>query len=233
MSVVIPVFNEEGNIAPLAAEVVSALSSQTRSFEVVFVDDASTDGTASVIKKCSASDPRVRGLRHANNSGQSAALWTGIRHSHSPVLATMDGDRQNDPSDLLCLLEHLKEADLVCGHRVDRLDSWLRKASSRIAFLARKQILGADFKDTGCALRVFRRSAVEDILPFNGVHRFLPILVHGAGGRVLEVPVKHRARVSGVSKYGVWNRVWRGLYDLLGVGWHLRRRLPRTPLADG
>ena len=101
------------------------------------------------------------------------------------------------------------------------------------SFLARKQILGADFKDTGCALRVFRRSAVEDILPFNGVHRFLPILVHGAGGRVLEVPVKHRARVSGVSKYGVWNRVWRGLYDLLGVGWHLRRRLPRTPLADG
>lgn len=230
ISVIIPVFNESGNVVPLAAEVVASLGRQPLTFEVVFVDDASTDDTVQRVREVARQDGRIRVLRHARNSGQSAAIWSGIRHTRSPILITMDGDRQNDPADLIRMLEQLNGADLVCGHRVDRLDSWVRKVSSRVAFAARKQVLGANFKDTGCALRVFRRSAVEEILPFNGVHRFLPILVHRMGGRVLEVPVGHRPRVEGVSKYGVWNRVWRGLYDLLGVGWYLRRRLPRTPL---
>ena len=128
------------------------------------------------------------------------------------------------------MLALLSEADFVCGHRVNRKDSWLRRISSRIARAARKVALGHDFADTGCALRAFKRSALDGVFPFHGLHRFLPILVAGNGSRCREVPVNHRPRVVGVSKYGVWNRVWRGIYDLLGVGWYMRRRLHPVPV---
>lgn len=231
LSIIVPVYNEGGNVVPLAREVVAAFQGNPLSIELVFVDDASTDDTWARVAEAHRFDARVRGVRHQRNSGQSAAVWTGLRHSASSLVATLDGDRQNDPADLSRLLEALAEVDFVCGVRVKREDSWLRRASSRIARAARRMALRVDFQDTGCAVRVFRRRAIEGLAPFNGWHRFLPVLVHAAGITTRELPVNHRPRVEGVSKYGVWNRLWRGIYDLLGVGWYLRRRLGVVPVT--
>lgn len=223
-------YNEAANVAPLVAELIRVFSAVRASWEIVLVDDCSTDGTWAQICAAQQADPRVRGIRHTRNRGQSAAVWTGIRESTSEKICTLDGDLQNDPEELPRMLELLADADFVCGHRVNRQDSWVRKISSRIARAARKSALGHDFADTGCALRAFKRSALDGVFPFNGLHRFLPILVAGNGSRCREVPVKHRPRVAGVSKYGVWNRLWRGIYDLIGVGWYQRRRLTPTPV---
>ena len=225
ISIIVPVYNEADNVLPLATEVTAAMKQQPRSWELVFVDDASTDNTSERIREASRLLPHVRGLKHALNSGQSAALWTGIQATTSPIIATLDGDLQNDPADLPRMLAELDRADFICGTRRQRRDSSIRRISSRVACAARKAVLKADFADTGCAMRVFKRSALEGVLPFNGWHRFLPILVHGNGAKTFEVPVNHRPRVAGVSKYGLWNRLWRGIYDLVGVGWYQKRRL--------
>ena len=225
IAIIVPAFNEADNILPLAREVAKAFDKEPRLFELVFVDDGSRDGTWERIQEAQRLDPRVRGLRHERNSGQSAALWTGIQTTTGPTIATLDGDLQNDPADLPKLLAELRSVDFVCGHRVNRRDNWLRRVSSRIARAARKTALGADFQDTGCALRVFKREALAGVFPFNGWHRFLPILVHGNGASTKEVPVNHRPRVAGVSKYGVWDRLWRGVFDLVGVAWYQKRRL--------
>jgi dolichol-phosphate mannosyltransferase len=232
LAIIIPVFNEAANVLPLAQEVAGALRHESRAWELVFVDDASTDATWERIQQAAEADARVRGVRHAQNSGQSAAVWTGLTVTTAPIVATLDGDRQNDPADLPRLLAELDHADFVCGVRVNRQDNLLRRLSSRVARWARRVALGADFADTGCALRVFRRSALEGVFPFNGWHRFLPILVATAGVSTKEVPVNHRPRAAGVSKYGVWNRLWRGLFDLVGVAWCLKRRLRRVRLVQ-
>ena len=224
ISIVVPVFNERDNVLPLAEEVLVAFAGQPRLFELVFVDDASTDDTWAQIRAARSRDPRVRGLRHARNSGQSAALWTGLQATTSPILATLDGDRQNDPADLPRLLARLDEFDFVSGMRLARQDSWVRRVSSRLARGARLLVLGVDFRDTGCACRVFKRTALNGVFPFNGLHRFLPVLVHGGGAKTLELPVNHRPRVAGVSKYGVWNRLGRGMVDLFALAWYQRRR---------
>lgn len=231
LAIVVPVFNEAENIRLLTEEVLVALTPTGRSFELVLVDDASTDDTWQQIQAEHARDPRVRGIKHLKNAGQSAAVWTGFQHTNTPLLATLDGDRQNDPADLPRLLIELKDCDFVCGKRTQRQDTWVRKVSSRIARWARKAWLGADFEDTGCAVRVFKRETIAGLAAFNGLHRFLPILVHANGARTKEVPVNHRPRVAGVSKYGVWNRVWRGMYDLVGVSWYLKRRFRPVPVA--
>ncbi|HXT41693.1 MAG TPA: glycosyltransferase family 2 protein [Candidatus Angelobacter sp.] len=225
ISIIVPVLDEEDNVLPLAREVVGALEKEPRPFEVVFVDDGSRDGTWGKILEAHRLDPRVRGLRHERNSGQSAALWTGVRETNGPIIATLDGDLQNDPADLPKLLCELEHADFVCGVRVNRRDTWLRRVSSRIARRARRAALGADFQDTGCSLRVFKRTALDGVFPFNGWHRFLPVLVHGNGAVTKETSVNHRPRAAGVSKYGVWNRLGRGIFDLIGVAWHQKRRL--------
>lgn len=224
ISIIVPVFNEAENVLPLAQEVAEAFGQESRSYELLFVDDASRDETWERIQQAHQADRRVHGLRLAENSGQSAALWTGIQFSRGPIIATLDGDLQNDPHDLPRMLEALQSYDFVCGVRLIRSDNFLRRQSSVIARHARKFMLGADFQDTGCALRVFRRSALEGIFPFHGFHRFLPILVHGNGVPTLEVPVHHRPRRAGVSKYGVWNRLGRGLYDLVALSWYQKRR---------
>ena len=231
ISIIVPVFNEEDNVLPLAREVAKALDKEPRAFELVFVDDASGDGTWEKIQEAHRLDPRVRGLRHARNSGQSAALWTGVLATNGAIIATLDGDLQNDPVDLPKMLAELGRVDFVCGVRVNRKDNWLRRASSHIARWARKSVFEADFQDTGCSLRVFKRSALDGVFPFNGWHRFLPILVHGAGIKTREIPVNHRQRTAGVSKYGVWNRLGRGVYDLIGVAWYQKRRLPPAPFT--
>jgi dolichol-phosphate mannosyltransferase len=236
ISIIVPVFDEEDNVLPLAREVALALDKEPRSCELVFVDDASRDGTWEKIQQAHQLDQRVRGVRHARNAGQSAALWTGLQTTTGSIIATLDGDLQNDPADLPKLLAELDRADFVCGVRVRRRDNWIRRVSSNIARWARQTVLGANFRDTGCSLRAFKRSALREVFPFNGWHRFLPILVQGGDAIIKEIPVNHRPRVAGVSKYGVWNRLGRGIVDLIGVAWYRKRRLrfvPFSKLGDG
>jgi glycosyltransferase involved in cell wall biosynthesis len=232
IAIVVPVFNEQDNVVPLAEEIRDAMQATGRSYELVFVDDASTDATWEKVHEAQKHNGRVRGLRHKRNAGQSAALWTGIRATNTPIIVTMDGDRQNNPQDLPALLRELADCEFVCGIRSKRRDNWLRLLSARVARSARRCVLGVDFCDTGCAFRAFRRESVEEVFPFNGVHRFLPVLVHANGARVKEVPIGHRPRVAGVSKYGMWNRLWRGIYDLIGLTWYQKRRLARIPVSE-
>jgi dolichol-phosphate mannosyltransferase len=232
ISILVPVYNEEENILPLAQEVAEAFAQAPWSYELVFVDDASTDQTWSKIQEARRRDSRIRGLRHAHNSGQSAALWTGVRATVSPIIGTMDGDRQNDPTDLPKLLAELPTFDFVCGVRTKRQDNFRRRMSAAVARYARRLILRVGFADTGCALRVFKRSALRGVFPFNGLHRFLPILVYGGGATTLEVPVNHRPRVAGISKYGILDRLGRGIVDLLAIAWYQRRRLGPVPFEE-
>jgi dolichol-phosphate mannosyltransferase len=232
LSIIVPVHNEEENILPLAEEVAAAMAATDRTYELVFVDDASTDGTWAKIHDARQLHPSVRGLRHARQAGQSAALWTGIQATTTPVLCTMDGDRQNDPADFPRLLAELSISDFVCGLRARRKDNFRRRVSAAVARYARRVVLRVDFTDTGCALRAFRRSALTGIFPFNGWHRFLPILMHGNRVRIREIPVNHRPRVAGKSKYGIWNRLGRGIVDLLAIAWYLRRRLEPVPFEE-
>lgn len=230
ISIIVPVFDEAENVLPMAREVTTAFASVPNDWELVFVDDGSRDATWAQITEVARANPRVRGVRHTCNAGQSAALWTGIQSTTRPLLATLDGDLQNDPADLPRLLRELETCDFACGWRQNRQDTFVRRVSSRLARWARGAALGAEFRDTGCALRVFKRAALEGVFGFNGLHRFLPILVAGGGFRVREIPVNHRARVAGVSKYGVWNRLGRGLHDLIGVAWYQRRRVKPVPV---
>ena len=232
LSIVVPVLNEEANVMPLVAEVRRAFQDTAVDYEVVFVDDGSTDGTWNKIATARLTDPRVRGIRHPRNAGQSAALWTGIQATTSPVIATLDGDLQNDPADLPRLLAELEQVDFVCGVRTKRQDSFIRRVSSKVARQARKAALGLDFRDTGCAVRVFKRDALKGIFPFNGLHRFLPVLVHGCGAKTREVEINHRPRVAGTSKYGLNNRLWRGIYDLVAMAWYQKRRIAEVPCVE-
>jgi dolichol-phosphate mannosyltransferase len=231
ITIIVPVYNEAENVLPLARETLAAMGTMARPWELLFVDDASTDSTWQQIQEAHRLDSRIQGLRHGRNAGQSAALWTGIQSSQSPILATLDGDLQNDPADLPRLIAELDRVDFVSGMRLQRQDDSLRRISSRLARWARRSVLKVDFRDTGCAIRAFKREALEGLFPFNGLHRFLPVLVHGSGARTLEVPVHHRPRVAGVSKYGVRNRLARGIYDLFAIAWFQKRRLRPVPVS--
>jgi dolichol-phosphate mannosyltransferase len=232
LSIIVPVYNEQENVLPLLKEVREAFASSSIDYELVFVDDGSSDSTWQQILRARAEDSRVRGLRHLKNAGQSAALWTGIQGTNAPLVATLDGDLQNDPADLPKLIQELGDCDFVCGVRAKRRDSWIRRVSSKVARRARHLALKVDFADTGCAVRVFKRSALEGIFPFNGLHRFLPVLVHGSGASTREVPINHRPRVAGVSKYGLHNRLWRGIADLFAIAWYQKRRIGRVPFSE-
>jgi dolichol-phosphate mannosyltransferase len=232
ISVVAPLWNEELNVRPLVDQVLAALASPPRSIELLLVDDASTDATWDRILEAQRADPRVRALRHTRNSGQSAALWTGFTASQGDIIATLDGDLQNDPADLPRLLERLASADLVCGVRAKRMDNALRRFSSAVARTARRAVLGVDFRDSGCNLRVFKRSVLKNLFPFDGLHRFMPILADGAGAVVIEMPVNHRPRVAGTSKYGVWNRLGRGICDLAMIAWYRKRQLKGVSFVE-
>ena len=227
-----PVYNEEGNILSLTREVQNALTQVDLDYELVFIDDGSSDDSWNQIARARALEPRVRGIRHTINSGQSAALWTGIQSTTAPLIATLDGDLQNDPADIPKLLAELKSCDFVCGVRAKRRDTWVRRVSSRAARRARRAVLKVDFCDTGCAMRVFKRSALRGVFPFNGLHRFLPVLVHGAGAKAREVPINHRPRTAGVSKYGLNNRLWRGIADLFAMAWYQKRRVAQVPCCE-
>ncbi len=219
LSVVVPCYNEEENIGPLVRELVEVLTPLGKSFEILFVDDCSTDRTVARVWEIRAEFPAVRLVRHTNNWGQSAAISTGFQMARGAILVTLDADLQNDPHDIPILLEYLSNADLVCGIRARRKDPWIRRLSSRIGNAFRNLITGDSIVDTGCSLRVLKREVVHELPRFNGLHRFLPTLARFQGFRVVEVPVNHRPRQFGKSKYGIGNRLWRGILDCLAVRW--------------
>jgi dolichol-phosphate mannosyltransferase len=232
ISVVVPLRNESANVLPLTERIFAALEKVSGGVELILVDDASSDDTWQQILSARLTFPGLRAIRHSQNLGQSAALWTGFRASLGNVLATLDGDLQNDPADLPRMLALLADCDMVCGVRTRRADNWLRRASSSIARSARKSMLDVDFADTGCNLRVFKR-AVLDVLPaFDGVHRFMPVFVHNVGLQVKEVPVSHHPRTAGRSNYGISNRLGRGIRDLIMVRWFLKRQIGRGTGAN-
>jgi glycosyltransferase involved in cell wall biosynthesis len=222
---VIPAYNEAPNVEPCYRELVEVLAAGGRPFEIVFVDDGSIDGTGDAVRRLSQADPRVRLLRFRRNAGQTAALDAGFRAARGAVVVTMDADLQNDPHDIPKLLAALPGRDAVCGWRVDRRDPWTKRIASRVANRFRNRFTRDGVHDTGCTLKAFRREALQDLRLYRGMHRFLPALLQMEGFRVAEVPVSHRPRRAGVSKYGNWSRLWGGLADLWAVRWMARRRL--------
>jgi dolichol-phosphate mannosyltransferase len=225
LSVVIPVLDEQESLEPLHRELDAALAGLPGGAEILFVDDGSRDASRDRMLELAGKDPRVRVLALDRNRGQSAALAAGFAAARGEVIATLDADLQNDPADIPRLLPGLERADVVNGVRVDRNDAWGRRVSSRVANSVRNWVTGESVTDVGCSLRVMRREFVARVRPFRGMHRFLPTLLRMEGARVIEQPVKHRGRRYGVSKYGVGNRLWVTLVDLLGVRWLQRRAL--------
>lgn len=226
LSVVIPVRDEVANVGPLVHEIERSLASVRH--EIVFVDDASVDGTADALAWLREAVPALRVLRHRVSAGQSAALLTGVRAARSAWIATLDGDGQNDPADLMKLwraaTESATSAGLYIGHRVSRHDSGMRILSSRVANGVRSRLLRDRTPDSGCGVKLFRRDVFLSIPYFDHMHRFLPALMNREGLAVRSVPVGHRPRTAGRSKYGVMDRLWVGIVDLFGVMWLLRRR---------
>lgn len=232
ISVVVPVHNEADNIEPLLAEIDIALRGVT-DYEVIIVDDGSTDSTPRLLCDCISLYPRLRPLRHLRNSGQSAAMATGVREARAHWVVTLDGDGQNDPADIPALLARLQEgteADIpamITGWRVKRRDTWLKRISSRIANGVRARILRDHTPDAGCGLKVFKRDLFLMLPQFDHMHRFLPALFQRAGETVISVPVRHRSRGRGRSHYGLHDRLWVGVVDMFGVLW-LGNRMKRT-----
>jgi len=220
VSVVVPLYNEEENVPELQSQLTQSLQGFTH--ELVFVDDGSSDGTAKAV----AQSPSVRLLRFQKNAGQSAAMYAGIMAANGEVIVMIDGDLQNDPADIPALVKKLHEGyDLVCGYRAKRKDTTFKRVQSRIANAVRSRFIGDGVRDTGCSLKALRKEWRHALIPFNGMHRFIPALIRNAGARITEMPVNHRARIHGVSKYNFANRAWRATKDMVGMSWLLSRRM--------
>lgn len=226
VSIIIPVYNEAENVSRLAEEVHAAMGGLGRSWECLWVNDGSTDGTESTLRSIVERLPGHRWIGFEANAGQSAALLAGFREAKGEYLATLDGDGQNDPRDLPELLHELEDrgVDMVNGYRAQRRDSVIRKISSRIANACRTALTGRSVRDVGCSTRVMRRECSLYLPQFAGMHRFMPTLVSMYGFTLTEKPVGHRPRYSGTTKYGIGNRLWVGILDLFGVWWLRTRR---------
>lgn len=232
VSVVVPVKNEQDNVEPLVREIALALTAKT-TFEIIYINDGSTDSTQARLTTLKAAFPMLRVIRHRVSCGQSRAVTSGVNAARYEWIATLDGDGQNDPADIPALLAELENPvqpanlELLAGWRARRNDTLLRRLSSKIANGVRSRMLKDNTPDTGCGLKVFARETFLQLPNFDHMHRFLPALVMRNGGAVVSVPVNHRARERGMSKYGVHNRLWVGIVDLFGVAWLQRRvRLP-------
>ena len=220
VSVIVPLFNEEENISILQSELRAALDGLD--YEIVFVDDGSVDCTIERIETA----PNVRLIRFEKNTGQSAAIYAGLQAARGANAVLIDGDLQNDPADIPRLLtEVARGADLVCGYRINRQDTLVKRLTSWIANAVRRRFTKDGVRDTGCTLKAIRRECVSALVPFKGMHRFIPALIKGAGYRLVEIPVNHRPRRFGRSKYGLGNRALRATIDMFGVRWLLSRRL--------
>jgi dolichol-phosphate mannosyltransferase len=219
VSVVIPLYNEEENIAELQKELAAALAGIDH--EIILVDDCSKDQTLARIER----RPEVRVIEFAKNTGQSAAMYAGIQGAKGDVIVLLDGDRQNDPADIAKLLAGIEGgADLVCGYRANRKDTTFKRLQSRVANAVRSRFTGDGVRDTGCTLKAMRRECREALVPFYGMHRFIPALIKGMGYKIAEVPTNHRPRTAGVSKYGFGNRAWKATCDMFAVKWLLSRQ---------
>jgi dolichol-phosphate mannosyltransferase len=234
LSVVVPVFNERDNIPPLLAEISTALRGRV-DYEIVYVDDRSSDDSLAVLQAERARHPELRIVRHLRQSGQSTAIWNGVRAARGKWIATLDGDGQNDPADIPKLLEARAQAKpeirLFAGWRTTRRDTFNKRISSKIANGVRSRMLRDATPDTGCGLKLFERETFLILPYFDHMHRYLPALVKRAGFQSVSVPVGHRPRTRGVSKYGMLDRLWVGLADLRGVSW-LMRRAKVTPTEE-
>ena len=227
VSVVVPLFNEEENVPILQAELMAALSGLD--YEIIFVDDGSVDKTVERI----AFKPEIRLVQFERNAGQSAAMYAGLQSARGATAVLIDGDLQNDPADSPRLLAEIERgADLVCGYRAQRKDTFVKRVTSRIANFVRSRFTKDGVRDTGCTLKAMRRECIGALLPFKGMHRFIPALVKGAGYRLVEIPVNHRPRKFGESKYGLGNRALRATTDMFGVRWLLSRRLDYKRRTD-
>jgi dolichol-phosphate mannosyltransferase len=219
-SVIVPLYNEEANLPILQEELRGALSGLD--YEIIFVDDGSVDRTPERIETA----PNIRLIRFEKNAGQSAAIYAGLTAARGAIMVVIDGDLQNDPADIPRLLAEITHgADLVCGYRLKRRDTMVKRLTSRIANAVRSRYTKDGVRDTGCTLKAMRRECVSTLLPFKGMHRFIPALVRAAGYRLVEVPVNHRPRRFGQSKYGLGNRALRATIDMFGVRWLLSRQL--------
>lgn len=232
ISGVVPFYNEAAVAGGVIDELIDCMNRLGRTYEIVLVDDGSSDATRDVLMHAQQRSKSCRVLRHPRNLGQAAALWNGLHAARGSILFTLDGDGQNDPGDIAELLKHLGSADMVIGFRANRKDSSLRLAMSRIANAVRRWWLGDNMRDTGCALRVFRREVLESFLPIRTLYSFIPAFAVGAGFRVVECPVAHRARAAGVSKYGLRVMLWRPFADMIAVGWLMSRRLPPVQATE-
>ena len=221
----IPAYNEEENLIPLTSAIRKALAPCDMPYEVVFVDDGSGDNSARVLHELAAKHAEVRVIRLRRNAGQSAALDAGFKRARGQVVVTLDADLQNDPGDIPRLLGELRDYDVVCGIRQGRQDTWLRRVSSKIANGIRRRVLHDSITDVGCSLRAYRRHCLASIKLYNGMHRFLPVLLQIEGFRIGQTPVRHHPRQHGHSKYNVRNRAWRALMDLWAVRWMQGRQL--------
>lgn len=238
ISIVIPVYNEEESIGALLEEITAALTSSSLTYEVIVVDDASHDATIQVLQHAQKRSPNLRVLKHCNNQGQTAALFTGIQHACYDWIVSLDGDGQNDPMDITKLISALNQNNdaslglLIAGQRVHRQDTWLKKVSSKIANNVRRAILHDNCMDTGCSLKLFPRDAILSLPRFNHFHRFIPAMLELKKIPTINLPVNHRNRVFGVSKYGLNNRLWVGITDMLGVRWLKKRYLHAITITE-
>jgi len=235
VSIVVPVRNEADNIAPLIAEIAAALDGRWN-YEIIYVNDGSTDATAERLKAAMMERQNLRQLRHAVSTGQSAAVRSGVRAARGVIVATLDGDGQNNPSFLPALISAVEQGGertgLAAGQRVGRKDTGFKKIQSRIANGIRKAILHDGTRDTGCGLKAFRREVFLALPYFDGLHRFLPALVRREGYGIVYVDVIDRPRHSGVSNYGFFDRLWIGIMDLAGVWWLIRRKKPTPAVTE-
>ncbi|MBI5380408.1 MAG: glycosyltransferase family 2 protein [Opitutae bacterium] len=223
-SVVIPFYNESAVARAFVEEVCAAMAGLEEPFEVLAVDDGSTDTTATELARAAAQWPQCRVVRQTPNAGQAAALLRGFAEARAPIIVTLDGDGQNVPADIPRLLPLLDQADMVVGVRAARHDSWLRRKMSRVANRVRARVLGDGLSDSGCALKVFRREVAAAFWPIRSLYSFMPAFAVAAGFRVTEIVVQHRERRGGVSNYGLRVMLWRPLADMLALWWLLRRR---------
>lgn len=227
LSIVLPCFNEEGCVEALTDEIVGAVEPLELHYEIVFVDDCSTDGTLGALSRAQLKHPEVRIVRHSINTGESAATATGFQHARGAVVIVMDSDQQNDPADIPRILDALRGHDCVATKRRRREDDWVKRVSSKIGNGFRNTVTGVPgVSDAGCTYRAIRREALREVLVFNGMHRFLPTILRLQGWRITEIEVNHRPRTTGKSKYGIGNRMWRGIADCIAMRWYRKRVVP-------
>jgi glycosyltransferase involved in cell wall biosynthesis len=225
MSVVVPVYNEQANLSMLIPKLVEVFDRLGSLYEMIFVDDGSSDGSRKLLKEMASQVPSLRVVGLKQNRGLSTALLAGMREARGKIIVTLDSDLQNDPEDIPRLLDYLDRYDMATGWRQKREDPWLKRIASRIGNSVRNRLSGERINDSACTLRVFKRECLQDIPIFNGMHRFMSTLVKMRGHRIVEVPVTHHSRKHGESKYNIRNRMWRSFVDLLAVRWMKGRRI--------